>query len=310
MCRLPWDVAREQGKDDAKWIMVNVQNNSIFDCQNLNRDIWKDPGIKEVVKENFIFMQYAKDDPAGSQYINYYFPLVDSDAAFPHIAIVDPRTGEQVKVWSGPPNPKPADFLMQLFEFLDRYSLDVTKRNPVARRKPDKAKSKDVERLTEQEMLDLALKNSLGGDDPSGSPKEHDPDELTKSIGGVAASEINGRADNPDQNVPAMDEGQDIDPRFQSISSINPHVEPAPDATVTRIQFRHAKGRVVRKFQLTDPVRRIYEWLKAEPLDGYPADSLFELKSMGKNLIEFLDGTVAEADLKNGTVMVEYITED
>ena len=120
MSHVSWDEAREQGKDGEKWILVNIQDPSIFDCQVLNRDIWKNSSIMETVRENFIFMQYSKDNPRGNQYVQYYFQNKDLDSSYPHIAIVDPRTGEQVKVWSGPPAPKAPDFLMQLHEFLDR----------------------------------------------------------------------------------------------------------------------------------------------------------------------------------------------
>ena len=66
MTRATWDEARTQGKDQKKWILVNVQDPSIFDCQVLNRDIWKNPGIMDTVRENFVFMQYTKDDPRGA----------------------------------------------------------------------------------------------------------------------------------------------------------------------------------------------------------------------------------------------------
>ena len=49
--------------------------------------------------------------------------------------LLTPRTGEQMKVWSGPPVPKAIDFLLQLYEFLDRYSLNVSARNLMAKRK-------------------------------------------------------------------------------------------------------------------------------------------------------------------------------
>ena len=305
MNQISWDAARDKGKEESKWLLVNVQDPSIFDCQQLNRDIWKHQGIRELVKENFVFMQYSKDDPRGSQYIQYYFPLKDSDAAYPHIAIVDPRTGEQVKVWSGPPVPVAGEFLMQLVEFLDRYSLDVTKKNPVAKRKPEKPKSLDVDRLTEEEMLDMALQNSLANNTVQG-PKEHDPDDLTKSYENVRKGKgkdveeentepMNGHARTPVTASP-----------FAQISSTNPHTEPASGPDVTRIQFRHANGRVVRKFNVNDPVRRIYEWLKAEPFEG-KAGVEFDLTGMGKNLIEYLGETIKDAGLSNGTVMVEFL---
>jgi UBX domain-containing protein 7 len=313
MARIPWDDARQQGKEESKWILVNVQDPSIFDCQSLNRDIWKHEGIKETIKENFIFMQYDKDDPRGNQYIQYYFPLRDSDAAYPHIAIVDPRTGEQVKVWSGPPVPKPMDFLMQLHEFLDRYSLNVSVRNPVAKRKPERSASIDVDKLTEDQMLELALQNSLANGTPTG-PKDHDPDDLTKSISDLGKGKGKGANDDSiivessDTNGYIVGDAPITSP-FTSISSTTPHTEPAINsATTTRIQFRHASGRIIRRFDVSDPVRRIYEWLKAEPIDG-KAGANFELKAMGRDLIGELDKSIGQAGLSNGTIMVEYLED-
>jgi UBX domain-containing protein 7 len=308
MHQVPWDVARDKGKEENKWILVNVQDASIFDCQQLNRDIWKHEGIKELVKENFIFIQYSKDDPRGSQYVQYYFPTKDSQAAYPHIAIVDPRTGEQVKVWSGPPVPQAGEFLMQLVEFLDRYSLDVKKKNPVAKRKPEKAKSIDVDRLTEEEMLDLALQNSLANNGTAG-PKEDDPDDLTKSFGDVSKGKGKAVEQIPENEAANGEASNNAGPSpFSRIMSNNPHVEPEMGSQVTRIQFRHSNGRVVRRFRVDDTVRRIYEWLKADPLEGKEGFA-FDLKGMGKDLIDHLDETIEDAGLKNGTVMVEFIED-
>ncbi|KAL8764029.1 MAG: hypothetical protein Q9184_000317 [Pyrenodesmia sp. 2 TL-2023] len=307
MSRLPWDEARQRGKEDEKWILVNIQDPSIFDCQILNRDIWKDRGVSETVRENFLFMQYAKDDPRGSQYVQYYFQSRDSQDAYPHIAIVDPRTGEQVKVWSGPPAPKAVDFLMQLHEFLDRYSLKVSAKNPVAKRKPEPRKETQIEKMTEEQMLEMALQNSLAG---ISTPLENDPDDLTRSINQVHANEKGTSEEDTDM----VDDAEQTQPNgaavppspFSMISSSVPHVEPAADVPSTRIQFRHPNGRVVRKFALSDRVRRIYEWLKSSPLEGRQGVE-FELVFMQKNLISVLDESIEQAGLKNGTVMVELL---
>ncbi|KAK4691916.1 UBX domain-containing protein 7, partial [Lecanoromycetidae sp. Uapishka_2] len=305
MSRLPWDQARQQGKDGEKWILVNIQDPSIFDCQLLNRDIWKNTGVMETIRENFIFMQYSKDDPKGNQYVQYYFQNKDSSDAYPHIAIVDPRTGEQVKVWSGPPAPKAMDFLMQLHEFLDRYSLKVTARNPVAKRKPEPKKETQVERMTEEQMMEMALQASLAGTE---ARRDSDPDELTRSVDNVGGAST----DSKEVSAPVHTNGSSagIVSAFHTITSSNHHTEPAADpASTTRIQFRHPTGRVVRRFALTDPVRRIYEWLKASPIEGKQGAE-FELIFMQRNLIGALDDTIEQAGLKNGTVMVEYIDND
>lgn len=312
MTRLPWESARNQGRDKKKWLLVNVQDPSVFDCQLLNRDIWKNPGIVDTVKEHFIFLQYNKGDERGAQYVQYYFPGLDVQDNYPHIAIVDPRTGEQVKIWSGPPVVKPSDFLMQLHEFLDRYSLDDTVRNPVAKRKPDVKPHSKLDTMTEDEMLEMALRNSLEGQNPT---KHEDPDELTRSVADISGKG-KGRATSPDlvdlESPTENGDDEDDEPSrfFKSIPSNKPHQEPSPDpATTTRIQFRHSSGRVIRRFSLSDPVRRLYEWLKASPLEG-KADVEFELVSMGQNLINMLDTSIQDAGLKNGTVMVGYMADD
>ena len=308
MSQLPWDEARDEGKESEKWIIVNIQDPAIFDCQVLNRDIWKNPQIKETVKENFIFMQYSKDDPRGNKYVQYYFHTRDSQDAYPHIAIVDPRTGEQVKVWSGPPVPKPIDFLMQLHEFLDRYSLKANARNPVATRKPERKKV-DVNRMTEEEMLEMAMQNSL---DNNKGPRDDDPDALTKEpeVKGKGKGKVvddDSTETTGVERAPATN-GSDNSP-FSQISASNPHTEPPNGPATTRIQFRTPDGkRQVRRFALSDPVRRIFEWLKASPVEGKEGVE-FELIFMGKKLIDVLDLSIQDAGLRNGSVNVEFLDE-
>lgn len=297
---LSWDQARDEGKFKEKWLLVNIQDPSIFDCQVLNRDLWKNADIMETVRENFIFMQFTKNDPRGDPYIQFYFQSSDNQESYPHIAIVDPRTGEQVKVWSGAPAPKAMDFLMQLHEFLDRYSLSASARNPVARRKPNLKNEIPVEKMTEEQMLEMALQNSLVGSEAS---KAVDPDELTRSDGNVNPGRGTGEA-----TEVGTGEGESTPlSQFALISSSHTHSEPPPnDPFTTRIQFRHPTGRIVRRFALSDPVRRIYEWLKASPFEGKEGVE-FELIFLQKNLITVLDETIEEAGLKNGAVMVEFL---
>lgn len=310
MDHMAWDDARAVGKEDKKWILVNVQDMNDFNCQALNRDVWKDDAIVSLVKENFIFLQYSKDDPRAVEYNTFYFPqhAQENRENFPHVSIIDPRTGEQVKVWSGAPFPSAQDFHAQLAEFLDRYSLASNSKNPVSKQKrPERAV--DVDRMTEEEMLEMALRNSLetNGNGSSGAVNVLDPDELTKSVEldkgkgkAVATSEDETMEDIPEEAAEAS--------VFSTIPSDRTHAEPANGPSTTRIQFRHANGRVIRRFALADPVQRIYEWLKAEPLDGKTGVE-FELKVMpqGKDLLEDLDKTIEDAGLKQATVMIEYI---
>jgi UBX domain-containing protein 7 len=297
--------ARDAGKEHEKWIIVNVQDPSIFDCQVLNRDVWKNPSIQETIREHFIFLQYNKDDPRGRDYVQYYFANNrDNEDAYPHIAIIDPRTGEQVKTWSGSPGPKAPDFLMDLHEFLDRYSLSFERKNPVQAKR--KEKKKDVAQMSEEEMLEMAMQNSLANG--GAATKDEDPDALTRPDAAGSSAKGKGRADDVD-TTPSQQNGNAETP-FSRISSTSPHEEPTSTGPeTTRIQFRYSGGRVVRRFLLSDNVRRIYEWLKASPPEGISPEN-FELISMGKNLIELLDTPIGEAGLRNGTVMVESVREE
>lgn len=315
---LPWDEAREEGKEKKKWIIVNLQDMSDFNCQALNRDLWKDEAIKALVKESFIFLQYEKNDVAAEQYTTFYFPneAHQNPSNYPHVSIIDPRTGEQVKVWSGIPFPTALEFYAQLAEFLDRYSLAAHSKNPVSKAKrPERVV--DVDRMTEEEMLEMALQNSLDTNGGLSRPNVHDPDELTKSTGGLTAGKGKQKADTEDPAAPSSAAAAAAatpapTSAFAGIPSDRPHTEPPADPkTTTRLQVRNPPGRIIRRFRLDDPVSRIYEWLKAEPLPGKEGVE-FELKSMpqGNDLIEHLGETIQEAGLANGTVMLEFIEEE
>ncbi|RDA90118.1 hypothetical protein CP533_2574 [Ophiocordyceps camponoti-saundersi (nom. inval.)] len=318
MTRVPWDEARSLGKEDKKWLLVNLQDMNDFNCQALNRDIWKDQAVRDLIGENFIFMQYDKDYPDAEEYLTFYLPhrSHENPDMYPHVSIVDPRTGEQVKVWSGRPFPSAGEFHAELAEFLDRYSLAANSKNPVAKPATRRRQPVDVDRMTEEEMLEMALKNSLvssGGDgaEATTTPAPNnldDPDALTKSPELSAAAQATDKGKAPAMTTPTATTRSP----FESISSDKPHTEPEPDpASTTRIQFKHPDGRVIRRFRLTDPVRRIYEWLKAEPLAAGRQGVPFELKQMpqGQDLLACLDQSVEETGLKQGTVMVEFIED-
>ena len=40
-----------------KWLVVNIQNVSEFACQCLNRDVWSNPIVKNIIRDNFLFLQ-------------------------------------------------------------------------------------------------------------------------------------------------------------------------------------------------------------------------------------------------------------
>ncbi|CAG8580509.1 1811_t:CDS:10 [Diversispora eburnea] len=103
MCPDNFERARTRARNEHKWLMVDIQNNNVLSSLALNRDLWSDKTVRDVIREHFLFLQVNSQN--GRHYISFY--PVDN---YPHIAIIDPRTGERLKVWSS--EITPTDFLM------------------------------------------------------------------------------------------------------------------------------------------------------------------------------------------------------
>ncbi|KAG0008796.1 hypothetical protein BGZ80_003047 [Entomortierella chlamydospora] len=268
MARGDFEQSRNVAKNETKWLMVNIQEAGVFACQVLNRDLWSDASVKEIVKENFIFLQFYSDSVEGKKYAAYY-PL----KTFPHIAIIDPRTAERVHVWSKAIDP--VDFLSDVSEFLDRHSLTDSASKPSQPKK--KKLVKDVSDMTEEEQLHVAMMASMGGD---------------------ASSPINVGDDLDDTNFESKpEEAPPVEEEVSVFDSIKPirHEEPTDQATSTRIGFRLSDGsRLMHRFSKNAPVRALFEFIKAE------------LVFIGKPLLDDIDKTLSEAGVENAQVMVQF----
>lgn len=297
MKKVDLDTAKEIAHTEKKWVMVNVQDTRDFACQQLNRDLWSDREIKATVREHFIFVQYAEDSPVGETYKNYY-PFQE----YPHIAILDPRTGEQVKVFESKV-PQVAEFLQDVHDFLSRFSLDPGHKNPVADLPRPK---KDPSHMTEDEQIEMAVRESLGKqEDAPVVISDDDGDQVANAYqqpqtSGSAAPYAGGGGDGGDGDGDHELTEEDV------FATILPEQieEPAAGPDTTRIQFRLGSGkRVIRRFNLSDPVRTIFSFLKND-VDEVKGQ-YFTLTSERKKLIDLLDETVESAGLKNSSVMVE-----
>ena len=52
--------ARAMAKDSKRWLLVNLQRDSEFSCHALNRDVWRDELVENLVREGFIFWQAVR----------------------------------------------------------------------------------------------------------------------------------------------------------------------------------------------------------------------------------------------------------
>lgn len=89
-----FEVAKERAKSQKKLVLVNIQSPQEFSSMILNRDIWNDALIIDFIQENFIFWQRGCNTPDGTEWTTLY-----NISKLPHVSVVDPRTGRQLKVW-------------------------------------------------------------------------------------------------------------------------------------------------------------------------------------------------------------------
>ena len=59
--------ARNMAKDNKRWLLVNIQRDSEFSCHALNRDVWRDELVENLVREGFIFWQAVR-----KHFLRYY----------------------------------------------------------------------------------------------------------------------------------------------------------------------------------------------------------------------------------------------
>lgn len=144
-------MAKVKAQAIDKFVLCNIQDSTDFQCQVLNRDLWKNDEVKEIIKKNFIFVQYEVTSDAGRKHQTFY-PF----HGFPYIAIMDSLTGERLKFWNQPIAPE--EFIFEVLDFLVNPHQRPT--SPVI---PSEPKSKSVEMLSEEEQLELAIASSISG---------------------------------------------------------------------------------------------------------------------------------------------------
>lgn len=48
-------------KDTKRWLLVNIQRDAEFSSHALNRDVWRDELVDNLIREGFIFWQQVSD---------------------------------------------------------------------------------------------------------------------------------------------------------------------------------------------------------------------------------------------------------
>lgn len=286
MTKLNLSSAKVKARKKSKWIMVNIQDSGVFQCQALNRDLWSSKEVKRLIKSNFLFLQYQYESPNAQPYINFYG--IQSKDSLPHIAILDPMTGERLKQWNKTV-PMPDSFIKEVNEFLGSFSLDPKAANPTVKEPTPEI---DPTTLSEEQQMKLAIEQSLGKS--FSEPIALDEPEQPQDLSGMAADQEDNRATSA----------------FDAIKAVKHEVPPNRPGITTRIQVRTGDGRrIVRRFEVHDPVRSIYEFIKSE-IDGFEQCHFTLSNHQREDLIDKLDMTIEDAGLKNSSLLVEKAASD
>uniref|UniRef100_A0A1A9WW94 UBX domain-containing protein n=1 Tax=Glossina brevipalpis TaxID=37001 RepID=A0A1A9WW94_9MUSC len=177
----PFHAARSRAEALKQWLLVNVQSDC-FESQLLNRDVWTDKALRDLMKRQFLLWQVDSESSEGRRFVTFYHC-----PKLPYLCVIDPRTGEEM--WKNV-NPRQDNVLTDLQHFLQEhkdFSLELTavdesgpstsnrRTNTTISLDSDeefthnshydeesnvKKRSKLME-LTEEEQIALAIRNSM-----------------------------------------------------------------------------------------------------------------------------------------------------
>ncbi|XP_076042373.1 UBX domain-containing protein 7 isoform X2 [Oratosquilla oratoria] len=162
--------ARDMGATSKKWLMVNIQDSSEFSCQVLNRDVWSNPTIKAIIREQFIFWQVYHDSEEGQRFMMFY-----QVPEWPYVSILDPRTGECLVTWH---KLDTATFGDLVTEFLSVHpSFEEGGSSSPPKKKQRVERSASLLEADEEAQIEAAIQASLAEQDQKKAMTEASEDE-------------------------------------------------------------------------------------------------------------------------------------
>lgn len=123
------EMARRHARENNRWLLVAVHAPTDFASQAMNRDLWNSSLLQLFIKENFVFVQMIVGGSDERRYQSFY----PYDGLYPHVALIDPRTGERVETLLVASIPVPGfkliptdrDMLELLGEFIAEHPMDA-----------------------------------------------------------------------------------------------------------------------------------------------------------------------------------------
>ncbi|VEU41188.1 unnamed protein product [Pseudo-nitzschia multistriata] len=294
--------ARASARDSKRWLLVNLQRDSEFSCHALNRDVWRDELVENLIGDGFVFWQEFDTTPEGSQYADRY-KVYD----YPHIGIIDPRTRRLMWKKEGwtQVNPLTAErFAEYAMDFCSRHSLD---RPPQAIRPPgaaSRAAKRPMHEMSEDEQLQAAMRASLQDSTGGGSDDDDDDVVIVDSSGQQLDDDSKPRAVEPSAAAAAPPPAA---PPSMLEELVPFDVGPEPEKGA-RIQFRMPDGkRKIRRFDPSQSVKHVYAFVAQSNPEGRDGKE-FTLQAgfPPKDLIGDIDSSIEACSLAGEAITVRW----
>lgn len=313
--------AQNEALEKGKWLLVNIQQDDVFDCHRLNRDTWNNELVSMLIEVSFVFWQVDQASAEGNRFKSLYH--CDD---YPYIAIIDPRTGENVKHWTGfVGHVKMSD---ELQNFTDLNSLDDGYIPPPAQVPPQPVQEQPKESLypipsssaqpapinvpeDEDEALQRALQESLSA--VGGDTSHMSEDDLLQAAINASLQESNVPAPSSSSNVEVepIEEDQPIEEEKPQKSTPDVNFLDQTDkymagdsteaALSTRLQLRLPSGkREVIKMLKQTPLVVVYALIRKKLAVETETDPLsvppFTVVAVNKQLENVEDKTLIDAN--------------
>jgi len=151
--------ARSVARDARRWLLVNLQRDSDFACHALNRDVWRDELCENLIREGYIFWQAMDVSTDGMTYAQRY-----NVQSFPHVAIIDPRTGRLMwrkEGWTQVAPMTPEQFAEVAADFCSRHTFDKPPVAPLTNNKRPIAEMDDLSSTTQSNVQEMTEEQQL-----------------------------------------------------------------------------------------------------------------------------------------------------
>jgi hypothetical protein len=307
-----FEMAKNAACSQGKWLLVCLIKNDEFACHALNRDVWTDEYVKAVIGHSFLFWMDAVDTVNGQRFATLY-----NVSNYPHVAFIDPRTGEQSKViLSGRQPITSKDFIDRVQDFSQRNLITPNSTMNTMNYVPSSSVSS--RNRGSGSGSNISSDNSSTSSNLSARQKEEQEEEAALQAA-LAASMVddgendNGSSENDHRNEKITDS---TIPNVTDYGS--PPTEPdvsIPKEDTTRLRIRLTNGKqIVRKFLKTDTIRGLFSVVR-NLLNGC-ADDDADIRSKNFELLAgyppttlsgSLDATLIENKLNNATVHVSLL---